>query len=157
MKSDKSAKRGNGNLGSMKRTLESNLIKMIMQWTPPRSKHPWSIKLCSGGHTFERYWPIQQALKGAVWMGKGRLWIYHHLINLWSPQEESRLFSLEWQRLWGMRNADLKYLSGHQVDSVVDLAYLSTEQIWNDWMRIPRSRPGPFPRRLFLKKTFTQG
>ena len=66
-------------------------------------------------------------------------------------------YSLEWQRLWGMRNAGLKYLSGHQGNSVVHLAYLSREQISNDWMGIPGSRPGPFPRRFFLKKIFTQG
>ena len=44
-----------------------------MQCTPFRSGHSWSTKLYSGGHTFGRHGPIQQALKGAVWMEEGKL------------------------------------------------------------------------------------
>lgn len=126
--------------------------KVTTQWIPPKPEHTWSTKLWSGGHTFERHWGIQQVLKRVVRLGRGRWWKLGHFTNLRNPWKKL-IFSLKLQRLCGNRNADLKYLNAE----VVDLAYLSREQISNDRMRISGSRPGPPSRRLYLKKTLTQG
>ena len=152
MKSDKSGKPGNGNLGSMKRTLESNLIKnsnamysiqvrallehQTVFWRP----HLWKT------------WTHPTSPEGSSVDGGGKVLDISSLINLLISQMDLSLFSLEWQRLWGMKNAGLKYLSGHQGNSVVHLAYLSREQISNDWMGIPGSRPGTFRGDSFWRK-----
>lgn len=71
MKSDKSAKAGN-------RNLEPSLRKVTVSWTAFRLARP----ALSGGCAFKRHRCIQQALKRAVWMWRGRFWKQSHLTNL---------------------------------------------------------------------------
>ena len=96
MKSDKSGKPGNGNLGSMKRTLESNLIKnsnamyfiqvrallehQTVFWRP----HLWKT------------WTHPTSPEGSSVDGGGKVLDISSLINLLISQMDLSLFSLEW-------------------------------------------------------------